>query len=490
LSADTHDLDVVIIGAGFSGLGMAIALQAQGGRSFVVLEKGAGVGGTWRENTYPGCACDVPSHLYSYSFEPNPHWSRMFATQPEILAYLESCADRHGVRDRIRLNTAVTGLTWQPDAARWRVETADGRALTARVVVAGAGGLHVPAFPEAPGVDTFSGPAFHTAQWRSDVDLTGKRVAVVGTGASAIQVVPEIAKVAGRLTVFQRSPPWIMPKADRTMQSWEKRLFSALPGTQEALRRWIYLMLEVRALNFVKARPRGGIAERMARRHIAAQIADPALRAKVTPDYVVGCKRVLLSNDYYPALTQPNVSLVTEAVREVTPGGLVTADGVAHAADVIVWATGFKPFEVFSGIAVTGRDGRRLDAEWSDHGPQTLLGVSAAGFPNLFFLMGPNTGLGHNSMIFMIESQIAHVMDALAALDSTGAAAIEPRGDAQAAFADEIAERLRQSVWGSGCRSWYVGADGRNFTTWPGFTFEYRRRTKRISAEDYVTAPT
>jgi cation diffusion facilitator CzcD-associated flavoprotein CzcO len=428
-------------------------------------------------------ACDVPSHLYSFSFDQKPDWSRMYAPGGEIWAYLEDCAERHGVMPHLRFNSAVKELIWNEAHGHWRVGLASGEVFTARSVVCGAGGLHVPAFPDVPGREGFAGPAMHTAQWRDDVALTGKTVAVVGTGASAIQVLPELAKTAGKVLVFQRTPPWILPKMDRPMRAWEQRLFSAFPPAQEAFRRFIYLMMELRAINFVKARPRGGLAERWARGHIAAQIKDPALRAKVTPDYVIGCKRILISNDYYPALTQPHVSLITDAVTEVTPEGLKTAEGL-HQADVIIWATGFKPFEVLSGLNVQGVGGRRLQEGWATKGPGTYLGITTVGFPNLFFLMGPNTGLGHNSMIYMIESQIAHAMAGLSAIENS-AGVLEVREEAQAAFGAEIDARLKQSVWGSGCQSWYVAADGRNFTTWPGFTFEYRRRTKAIDWERY-----
>jgi cation diffusion facilitator CzcD-associated flavoprotein CzcO len=478
------ELDAVIIGAGFSGLGMAICLKQDAPqRQFMLFEKSAGVGGTWRENTYPGVACDVPSHLYSFSFDQKPDWSRMYAPGPEIWAYLEACADKHGVRPHLRFNMAVTGLTWEEAHGFWRVRLSTGENVTARSVVCGAGGLHVPAFPDAPGRERFAGPAMHTAQWRDDVDFAGKTVAVVGTGASAIQVVPEVAKTAAKVLVFQRTPPWILPKMDRPISGWERRLFAAFPPAQEAFRRFIYVMMELRALNFVKARPRGGLAERWALAHIAAQIKDPALRAKVTPDYVIGCKRILISNDYYPALAQPHVRLITEAVSEIAPEGLRTASGL-HQADVIIWATGFKPFEVLTGIAVQGLNGRMLQDEWTARGPGTYLGITTEGFPNLFFLMGPNTGLGHNSMIYMIESQIAHVMAGLSAIENS-AGVLEVRAEAQSAFGEEIAAQLKQSVWGSGCKSWYVTPDGRNFTTWPGFTFDYRRRAKQLDFERY-----
>jgi cation diffusion facilitator CzcD-associated flavoprotein CzcO len=482
---DTHpELDVAIIGAGFSGLGMAIQLKRQTPqRRFMVFEKAAGVGGTWRENTYPGVACDVPSHLYSFSFDQNPSWTKAYAPGAEIKAYLDACADRHSVREHLRFNTPVTSLQWDETIGLWRVGLSSGQTLTARAVVSGAGGLHVPAFPEVPGRDRFAGPTMHTAEWRDEIDLAGKTVAVVGSGASAIQVVPQIAKTAGHVLVFQRTPPWILPKMDRAMKPWEQKLFRTIPLAQEAYRRLIYLTMEIRALNFVKARPRGSLAERWALAHIASQIPDPALRSKVTPDYVIGCKRILISNDYYPALARPNVILINDGVTAVTETGLHTPSG-SYPADVIVWATGFKPFAALDGMMVKGIGGRHLNAEWETRGPTTYLGITTAGFPNLFFLMGPNTGLGHNSMIYMIESQIAHVMAGLSAIENTRGV-LEVKESAQAAFGHEVQDRLEQSVWGAGCKSWYVTPDGRNFTTWPGFTFEYRNRTKRLDWEHY-----
>jgi cation diffusion facilitator CzcD-associated flavoprotein CzcO len=482
------DFDVAIAGTGFSGLGMAIALKREAKRSFVVFEKAASVGGTWRENDYPGCACDVPSHLYSFSFEQNPNWSRMFPTQPEIRAYLEATADKYRVRDNIRFNTAVTAARWDDAAQLWRVETSDGRVTTARVFVSGMGGLHVPQFPDLPGRESFAGASFHSAQWRHDVALEGKRVAIIGTGASAIQIAPAIAPKVAQLTLFQRTPPWVMPKMDPEIPEKRRAQFRRSPLRQRMFRRFIYAMMESRAPSFLSASKSGAQMTRMGKAHIASAIQDEALREKVTPSYRVGCKRILISNDYYPALARANVSVVTEPIAAIAPEGVVTADGATHGADVIVYATGFKPMDVITNVAITGPGERSLNEEWRD-GPQAHWGIAVAGYPNFFLLMGPNTGLGHNSMVFMIESQIAYIMNALAELDARGAASLEPLADAQRAFNEDIEAKLAKSVWGSGCKSWYLSPDGKNRTLWPGYTFEYRWKTRRIRPEDYAFTP-
>lgn len=477
-----EELDVAVIGAGFSGLGMGHALQAEGRRSFAILEKADEVGGTWRENTYPGCACDVPSHLYSFSFAPNPDWSRMYAQQPEIQNYLTGFATRSGLRARTRFGWKLAEARWDETARRWRLTSSDGRRVAARVVAAGMGGLHIPAFPEIPGLESFAGPVFHSAQWRGDVDLAGKRVGVIGTGASAIQLVPQVAGSAGELVLFQRTPPWILPKLDREMSGVEKALFAAIPAVQEVYRRAIYLRNEWNGLGFLDPKLMAA-AEKLAREHLERAVVDPVLRARLTPDYTIGCKRILIANDYYPALQRPSVRLVTDRVTDAGVAG-VTAGGQAHALDVLVLATGFKPMEVASGVTITGEGGRKLADDWAPV-PRTHLGISTPGYPNLFFLMGPNTGLGHNSMVYMIESQVAHVMEALRLMDRANASAVALRPQAADAFSAELDEKLTRTVWSSGCRSWYVTPDGRNATIWPDLTFRYRRRARSADEDIY-----
>jgi cation diffusion facilitator CzcD-associated flavoprotein CzcO len=478
-------VDVAIVGAGFAGLGMAIKLKQAGREDFVVLERAEEVGGTWQANTYPGCQCDVPSNLYSFSFAPNPGWSQTFALQPEIWDYLRTVADDFDLRPRIRLGCELLGAEWDEPARRWRIETSRG-ALTARVLVAAMGGLSEPSIPALPGLETFAGTAFHTAAWDHDHDLAGRRVAVVGTGASAVQVIPRIQPLVERLTVFQRTPPWIMPHPGRAVRPRERRLFRLLPALQQAVRGAVYWGRETYVLPFTHHRL-SRLPERIARRHIAAQVADPALRRAVTPDYEIGCKRILMSNDYYPALQRPNVELVADAVVEVRPHAIVTADGREHPVETIVWGTGFRVNDMPVGEQLRGRDGRLLGDVWREHGLQALRGTTIAGFPNLFMLVGPNTGLGHNSIVFMIESQLAYVMDALRALDGHGAVGLDTRAEAQAAFNEELQARMRGTVWTEGgCASWYLDAHGRNTTLWPGTSWSFRQATRRFDPAEHV----
>jgi cation diffusion facilitator CzcD-associated flavoprotein CzcO len=478
-------IDVAIIGSGFSGLGMAIALARAGRKDFLVFEKAESLGGTWRDNTYPGCACDIPSHLYSFSFAPNPDWSRMYPTQPEIRAYLESCADRFGVRDRLRFEAPFTRAEWDEAEHRWRV-TAGADTYSARVLVSGMGGLHKPAYPDIPGKERFSGAAFHSAQWRHDIALEGKRIGVVGTGASAIQFVPQIQPKAAKLDLFQRTPAWILPKGDRPMSSVERDMFRTLPITQNVYRNLIYGLCEVRAPAFLKP-GKAAIGEKMALQHLNAAVADPELRRRLTPDYRMGCKRVLIANDFYPAVQQPNVELVTDAILEITPRGILTADGAERALDVLIYGTGFKPMDVLSPAVILGKGGRDLNVTWAA-GPEAFYGITVSGFPNLFLLMGPNTGLGHNSMIYMIESQIAHVLSALALMDAKKVSALDVKRERLDGFVSELKNKLATTVWQSGCKSWYVSADGSNHTIWPDFTYKYRAAVKDAKADDYSPA--
>jgi cation diffusion facilitator CzcD-associated flavoprotein CzcO len=481
-------VDVAIVGAGFAGLGMAIKLREAGREDFVVLEKADDVGGTWEANTYPGCQCDVPSNLYSFSFAPNPDWSQTFALQPEIWAYLRRVADQWGLRPYVRLGTAVEGATWDEPAQCWRIETSRGE-LTARVLVAGMGGLSEPAYPEIPGMDSFEGPAFHTARWDHGADLAGRRVAVIGTGASAVQVVPRIQPEVERLTLFQRTPPWIMPHPGRPVRPRERWLFKAFPPLQRLVRSAVYWGREGFVVPF-KFHRLSRIPERMARAHLEKQVSDPELRAKLTPEYEIGCKRILMSDEYFPALQQPNAELVTSGIVEIRPHAVVTADGAEHPADAIVYGTGFRINDMPFIHWIRGRDGRLLSEQWAEQGMQALRGTTVAGFPNLFMLVGPNTGLGHNSIIFMIESQLAYVMGALRAMEARGATVLDTRPEAQAAFNATVQKRLRGTVWNEGgCSSWYLDAHGRNTTLWPGTSWSFRRATRRFDPAEHVMRP-
>jgi cation diffusion facilitator CzcD-associated flavoprotein CzcO len=475
---------VVIVGTGFSGLGMAIQLRKEGRDDFVILEKAHDVGGTWRDNSYPGCACDIPSHMYSFSFEQNPGWSRAYSPQPEIWRYLREVADKHDLRRFVRFGQEMTGARWDADENRWHVATRGGDEFVAGALVAGVGALHLPQIPELPGIETFAGPAFHSARWRHDVDLAGKRVAVIGTGASAVQFVPKIAPDVERLTLFQRTPPWIMPKGDHEMSGRARALFKAFPPAQRAYRNLLYWMLEARAIGFNGQSWVMKIGQRLAKRNIDGAIKDPALRRKVTPDYTMGCKRVLISNDYYPALARDNVDVVTDGVQEVREHSLVDAAGVEHEVDVIVYGTGFHVTDAFDDLEIVGRDGRNLGKEWATEGMRTHLGITVAGFPNLFFLLGPNTGLGHNSVVFMIEAQISYVAEALRL---AAGRALEPKPEVQERFNTQIQRKLAKGIWTrGGCKSWYLDAKGVNRTIWPGFTWRYWLDTRKVRREDYL----
>jgi cation diffusion facilitator CzcD-associated flavoprotein CzcO len=477
---------VAVVGSGFSGIGTAVALRQRGVEDFVLLERAGSVGGTWRDNTYPGCACDVPSHLYSFSFAPNPHWSRVFSRQPEIRAYLEKVTDDFGVRPHLHVDTDLVGGVWDDAAMLWRLETSRGP-LTSDVLVSGCGGLVEPALPDVPGVEAFEGPSFHSARWDHGVDLTGQRVAVIGTGASAIQFVPAIQPVVGSLTVFQRTPPWIVPRLDWDYPQAQKTLLARIPGLLKANRARQYWYREWNLLSFTGKGRLNAFAEKQARNHLDKQVPDPELRAKLTPDYAIGCKRVLVSNDYLPAVSQPNVSVVTAGITEVRPRSVVDADGVEHEVDVIIYGTGFHVMDIPVAHRLTGRAGRTLSEEWEKTGAEAHRGTTVAGFPNLFLLLGPNTALGHSSVVFMIEAQIAYVMRALETLETYGARSLEVRSQAQDAYNAELHAQLDTTVWNrGGCRAWYRDANGKNFTLWPTHTFTFQKQLARFDAESYA----
>ncbi|RZS32665.1 cation diffusion facilitator CzcD-associated flavoprotein CzcO [Herbihabitans rhizosphaerae] len=480
------DYGTVIVGTGFSGLGMAIQLKKEGRHDFVVLEKAHDVGGTWRDNTYPGCACDIQSHMYSFSFEQNPDWTRSFSGQAEIWDYLRGVADKYDLRKHIRFGVEVTGAEWDGETATWRVATGDGRTFRARYLVSGIGGLHIPNVPALPGIEKFKGETFHSARWNHDYDLAGKRVAVVGTGASAIQFVPRIAPEVGELHLFQRTPPWVMPKPDHAMPQWSKTLFQKVPGAQRLYRNFLYWLLEVRAVGFNGHPGLLKAAQKLAELNIRRNVKDRELRRKLTPDYVMGCKRVLIANDYYPTFNRDNVHLVTDGVAEVRAHSIVDSAGVEREVDAIIYGTGFHVTDGYDYLSITGRDGRDLAKEWRTNGIHTHNGITVSGFPNLFFLLGPNTALGHNSVVFMIESQIRYVADAMKVTERNGADTIEVRSAAQQAFNEEIQRKLENGVWTQGgCKSWYLDAKGVNRTIWPGFTFRYWARTRKVEPSDF-----
>ena len=477
--------DILIVGTGFSGLCMAIKLQAQDTRNFLILDEATEVGGTWRDNHYPGCACDIPSHLYSLSFAPKPDWSRMYPSQQEIFGYMRAVADRYNLRPNIRFGAKIAAARWDDTRSLWSVRAEDGRLFEGRVLACGMGGLHVPLIPDYPGSKIFAGPQFHSAAWRHDVDLTGKRVAVIGTGASAIQFVPEVAKVAAKLHVFQRTPPWILPRPDYAFSEKQLRRLKH-PLLRRLFRTWIYLLQEMRAPAFLGNQSLAKAGQKMAMQHIASQIKNPALRQKVMPDYVMGCKRVLLSNDYYPALAQPNVDVVTHPIAEILPDAVITEDGKTREIDVIIYGTGFHTTDALSNLDITGCHGLTLAEAFAD-GMHAYNGVTVPGFPNLFLMMGPNTGLGHNSMVVMIESQVRYIVSVIRLMRRRGwrAAMVQPA--VEEAYNTWLQRRLSHTVWQTGgCKSWYQDRNGKNTTLWPGLTLEYVWRTRRARGRDYV----
>jgi cation diffusion facilitator CzcD-associated flavoprotein CzcO len=527
-----HHHRIAIVGSGFAGLGAAIRLRQAGIEDFVVLERTGDVGGTWNVNTYPGCQCDIPSHLYSFSFAPNPNWSRTYSPQPEIWEYLRGVCRDHGVDPHIRFHTEVTAARWDEQERLWRIEVRTGATtglpngsrdasagvngtgpagssvnesgaagapingsvgagaekLTAEVLIAAPGPLAEPKLPAIEGIETFSGTMFHSAEWDHEHSLLGKRVAAIGTGASAIQFVPRIQPEVSKLHLFQRTPPWVVARRDRATTSVERLLYRRFPPAQRLVRGFVYVTHELYVPTLMHPRP-GSLAERAARKHLREQVPDPALRAKLTPRYRLGCKRVLISNEWYPTLQQPNVELVTDSVTRITPRGVLTSDGTEREVDAIVFGTGFHVTDMPLAHWVHGPGGRSLNDVWQGS-PQAYLGTTVAGFPNLFLMVGPNTGLGHNSIVFMIESQLNHIMGCLVQLDRTGSSVFEVRADVQERFNAEIQKKLEGSVWTSGgCASWYLDEHGRNSTVWPGSTWTYRRRTRRFDPDDYRLSP-
>jgi cation diffusion facilitator CzcD-associated flavoprotein CzcO len=478
---------VAIIGSGFSGLGMAIRLKQEGIEDFVVLERAEELGGTWRDNTYPGCQCDIPSYLYSYSFAPNPNWTRSYPLQAEIQEYLRRCAEDYGVRHHIRFGHEVHESAWDEGERRWRLETGNG-GFTADVVVAAVGGLSEPSNPQIPGLDRFEGTVFHSASWDHEHDLSGERVGVIGTGASAIQFVPRIQPHVGALHLFQRTAPWVLPDMDRPIDDRERRLFRRMPSLQRLVRGAIYWGHEATVFVTIVDRRLAKLLERQGRAHLRSQVPDASLRAKLTPRYTIGCKRILLSNDYYPALTKPNVELVTDPIREVRAGSIVTVSGEEREVDTIILGTGFRVHDHPSFAHVRGRAGRSLAEEWQGS-PRAYLGTTVPGFPNLFLLVGPNSAGGFNSIVFTSEAHINYAMNCLRTMDRRGLAAVEVRRDVYDSYNRGVDERLRESVWNAGgCQSWYLDAKGRNGVWWPGFTWRLWQRTRRFDINSYTVS--
>jgi len=476
---------VLIVGAGFCGIGLGIRLQAAGLTDFIILEKSDRIGGVWRANSYPGAACDVPSLLYSFSFAPRADWPDRYARQGDILAYLERCARDHGLMPHIQLSAEVSAAEWDEARSLWVVRTRDGTRFEAQALVSAVGQLDRPLVPRLPGLDRFIGPAFHSAEWRHDVDLTGKRIAVIGTGASAIQFVPQIAALVQTLTLFQRSAAYVLPKSEKAYTAWQRKAFAIIPGALWLSRAWQYLAHEVTAFAFVTWPAALNIKRGAFRRHLARGVKDEEKRRRLTPDYRIGCKRILISNDYFPALDRPNVAVVMETIAEVRADAVVTADGRAHPADCIIFGTGFTATDLLAPMRITGRGGKDLRESWRG-GASAHLGITVSGFPNFFMLYGPNTGLAHNSIVFMLEAQIRYVVACLTHLTRGEVRTLEVRADVQRRFDARLQRRLAHTIWAKGCASWYLTPDGRNVANWPGYTFEFAWRTRKPRWSDYV----
>ena len=475
---------VVIAGAGFSGLATAIRFKQKGHDDFIVLERAEEIGGVWQLNTYPGCTCDVPSHLYSLSFARNPGWSHTYSPQPEIREYLLDVAERFCVRDHIRTGVAVESASWSETEQRWTLETTGGT-YTCSVFISAVGPLTEPNLPDVPGLAEFEGQLMHSARWDHGVDLRGKRVASIGTGASAVQYVPQIVDQVAQLHVVQRTPPWVMPHGNRAITDFERALYRRLPPVQELVRQGVYWSRELLVLAMVKHPRLLRLLEKVSRSHMGKAISDPQLLAKVTPDYTVGCKRIIPSNQWYPSLTRPNVELITGGLREVRGNVVVAGDGTEREVDVIILGTGYHVTDIPFADHVRGREGAVLQDVWRGS-PRAYLGTSIPGFPNFFMLLGPNTGLGHSSMIYMIESQVDHVVGAVEAMQRASAPTVEVRPEVHAAYNQEVDARMRGTVWEvGGCKSFYIDRTGRNATLWPDWTWRFRHRARRPPAGAY-----
>jgi cation diffusion facilitator CzcD-associated flavoprotein CzcO len=485
--AAVRNVGVLIVGAGFSGLCMGIKLLEAGMNSFLIIEKSEDIGGTWWDNRYPGCACDIPSHLYSFSFAPSTEWTRMYPGRREIHDYLKRCVERYDLSPYLRLNTRFQEAIWDESEGVWNATAGDGMRIRARVLVSGMGALHVPRYPDLKGLDRFKGPAFHSSTWDHHVVLDGKNVAVVGTGASSIQFVPQIAPSVGKLYLFQRTPPWIVPRLDFAFSEKWKRRFRSVPVTRWALRQFLFWRQEIRVLGFLGNQTFRKKVEDISLRHLARQIKGRKLREALTPNYQLGCKRVLVSDDYYPSLNLSNVELVTEPISEVCPHSIVTRDGVERPIDVLIYGTGFRATEPLIGVRVVGKGGVEIHDAWKTR-MSAYLGISAAGFPNFFMLLGPNTGLGHNSVVLMIEAQVRYAVDCLKLMKRRKQRVLEVRPEIQQSFVEEIYRRLSATVWQSGgCHSWYQDQNTGEITTlWPGSVVSYLRRTRSVSPSDYT----
>jgi len=477
--------DVLIVGAGFAGLGSAIRLRQAGIEDIVILERGSEPGGTWRDNQYPGAACDIPSNLYSYSFAQNPQWSRSFSGSREILAYIHHLVDRFDLNKLIRFRQDVASLAFDEAAGLWTAQTKAGERYRARTVVAALGPLSNASLPKMPGIETYEGHKIHSAMWDHGYDFRGKRVAVIGTGASAVQIIPELVKDVALLKVFQRTPGWVMPRPDFETPQWNKRLFEQIPAAQTAVRRALYWGHESLALALIWRTPLSAAMEQLCRSHLQRQVRDPWMRRQLTPDFRIGCKRLLASNDYYPALQQPNCQLITWPIATLSPKGIRTAEGIEHQVDCIVFATGYDVCTTGAPIPITGIGGRRLNDEWA-RGAQAYKSISVSGYPNLFLTFGPNSGPGHNSALVYMESQIHYTVQGIAKILQENLKTLDVRPEVQRRYNQAIQKRLAKTNWNSGCKSWYLTADGFNPSMYPGFATQYARQLDRFDPGKYT----
>ena len=486
-SASATTQTMIIVGAGFAGLGMAIKLKQAGIRDFVILERDSEVGGTWRDNQYPGAACDVPSNLYSFSFIPNPNWSRAYSPANEILDYIRYMVDAYELEAHIRFNTNVEMLKFDEDRGVWRAH-ADNNTFVGRTALLASGPLSDCGFPNITGIDEYRGKKMHSARWDHSYDFHGKKVAVIGTGASAVQIVPELVKRAKQLTVFQRTPGWVLPRLDAQTPEWNKAIFRMLPRTQDAVRKALYGIHETMALGVIWNTPMTSLLERLARAHLRRQVKDPWLRRELTPDFTIGCKRVLMSSDYYPALQQPNCKLITYPIDRISEHGIRTAEGIEHRFDCIVFATGFHVNNQGAPFDIIGKGGRNLGEEWRG-GAQAYKSVNVAGYPNLFITFGPNSGPGHNSALVYMESQLDYAVRGVKRILEEDLKMLDVRPHAQKRYNERIQKRLAGTNWNSGCSSWYLTEDGFNATMYPGFATQFASQMKRFRDRDYIRVP-
>jgi len=483
---ENTELPIVIVGSGFGGIGMAIQLKKAGIHSFTIIERGDEIGGTWRDNTYPGCACDVPSYVYSFSFEQNPDWSRMFAEGPEIQAYLLHCVEKYALRQHLKLKTEIVEASYDDKQGLWILVTGDGEKIKARALISAVGGLTDPALPAIPGINDFKGQIFHTARWDHNYDLKGKRVAIIGTGCSAVQVIPNIAPMVKQLTVFQRTAAWVLPKYDRVISDRTKTLFAKWPLLQKIVRGSLLWGSEALGPFIILNSERlSGVFERVSTRHLNKSVKSPELRKKLTPNFQFGCKRMIISSDYYPALERENVTLETSGIRQFVAQGIVSKDGRTHEFDAVILATGFNLGLTSAPFKITGSQQRSLDADWAE-GAVAYKGVAVSGFPNWFSIMGPNTGPGHTSVLIYTEAQINYILQALKYLKDENLKSIDVKQAVQDDYNEGLQNRMKYTVWTSGsCKSWYLNADGSNHALYPGFAHEYTSRVRTFDPIEY-----